>query len=682
MTLQLLKKRPTTVPAETSARSFLGRLLSRSASQSLLISAALVSSVAAQQTEQQHYAPPVHVQPAAWSVLESEAELNAGGKAVPVHAASVIPAAPAPVSRGAEIAKMAHYMRAQNEAASAAKNAQVNAALHQLQQTKALAAQGQKAPRQTAPRPIAPRPNVLPPANRQPYAYPPRRVAQNTATAAPQRSVTAAERPTRSLPAPPGRPTRTTNRTVRPTRTARAPVNQQPREQPGIGLQDRISKAFRKTFTRKKSDPQVAATAQSQTVPVYVEQPGFPTVAATPNAAIPNETVYIHEQPQNPNVRIAYRSTANPQDRVIVPSFVDAEPEFQLAASQQAVGSGLAQPRVLSHSQPLSHGASPQASIFQSASAQDEDSTVDERLRKLDDEFDSLSDSQDDSELPDRPSDEPTLDLDDDITRDDDSDDDGSDDERADEETRRIRTELEAEQDALEDDEEILDDDIFDEDEDEGPPVFDERGCEELRELLMGSSIRDISLDVSPPASPRRYEIGSISRSWTDASGNLLATGTMTDLRRGYVILDTGQKIPYSKLGEADWNAIAENWLLPSGCSIGYRGSIGRNWVPQTVSWQASNLCHKPLYFENVQLERYGHSRGPFAQPFHSAFHFFGSLLFLPYQTGIHPANECRYALGYYRPGSCAPWIIEPIPFSRQAIRRQVLASLGASFYP
>ena len=26
--------------------------------------------------------------------------------------------------------------------------------------------------------------------------------------------------------------------------------------------------------------------------------------------------------------------------------------------------------------------------------------------------------------------------------------------------------------------------------------------------------------------------------------------------------------------------------------------------------------------------------------------------------------NECQYALGYYRPGSCAPWLLAPIPLS------------------
>jgi hypothetical protein len=70
------------------------------------------------------------------------------------------------------------------------------------------------------------------------------------------------------------------------------------------------------------------------------------------------------------------------------------------------------------------------------------------------------------------------------------------------------------------------------------------------------------------------------------------------------------------------------------------------------------------LYFEEVALERYGHSVGPIKQPFVSGAHFFGSLIALPYNMGIHPPNECQYALGYYRPGSCAPWLVPPLPIS------------------
>ena len=76
--------------------------------------------------------------------------------------------------------------------------------------------------------------------------------------------------------------------------------------------------------------------------------------------------------------------------------------------------------------------------------------------------------------------------------------------------------------------------------------------------------------------------------------------------------------------------------------------------------WKASALCHKPLYFEDEALERYGHSWGPCLDPLVSGAHFFCKLPVLPYCMGVHPPNECMYALGHYRPGNCAPYMMRP----------------------
>ena len=82
---------------------------------------------------------------------------------------------------------------------------------------------------------------------------------------------------------------------------------------------------------------------------------------------------------------------------------------------------------------------------------------------------------------------------------------------------------------------------------------------------------------------------------------------------------------------------------------------IDRNWESTLFTWKASSLCHKPLYFEEVALERYGHSLNPLMQPIFSGVHFFATIPILPYLMGVYPPNECQYVLGYYRPGDCAP---------------------------
>ena len=89
-----------------------------------------------------------------------------------------------------------------------------------------------------------------------------------------------------------------------------------------------------------------------------------------------------------------------------------------------------------------------------------------------------------------------------------------------------------------------------------------------------------------------------------------------------------------------------------------------RHWPLITYTWKASALCHKPLYFEEVQLERYGHSAGPIVEPLLSAAHFFITVPLLPYYMGVDPPQECQYSLGYYRPGDCAPYMLDPFPLS------------------
>ncbi len=620
----------------------------------------LVSPDSGQAQQPAQYAPPVHIQPTAWSVLESEQNVAEERVTTPAEYDA---------ARSKQIANMSQYMRRQNESVTSAQDAQVNAALYSLQASRTMAAQGQ---RQSA----------------QPAAFEYRNTAPQRQTQ--QRQVQqrqpAAFRP---VAAP---PMNTAQR--RPTQTT--PLQRQPQTRKPVGLQDRISHALKSRFTRPATQ-QVAQGNVGQQIPVQASP--VPMRRAPKQIELVDHTVeassvaaelelpMLADEPVNPPrlqrqqpkraPKIEYRPKRNlaVSDDVIVPSFVEADtdelPELRLASSQDAIGSGVRRPRVSSHSTPTGYGRTArqeEISVFRNASSKrapqdDQQDRADaQRLRELDQELNANKPSRSDSELPQRTTqdDGPSLlDLDDEDSAD---------------EARRARSSRDAEVDDLEDEQNA--------DEGDGPPVFDERGCDELRSLLLKKTIRDISLDISPPASSRRTEMGTITRTWTDPSGYVLASGTMVDLRRGYVILDSGQKLPYAKLSEADWSAIAENWLLPSVCSVGQYGSTERNWMPQTVTWHASSLCHKPLYFENIQLERYGHSRGPFMQPIHSTFHFFGSILFLPYKTAINPPNECQYSLGFYRPGNCAPWLIDPIPFSRDGIRRQTLVALGLGLIP
>ena len=97
-------------------------------------------------------------------------------------------------------------------------------------------------------------------------------------------------------------------------------------------------------------------------------------------------------------------------------------------------------------------------------------------------------------------------------------------------------------------------------------------------------------------------------------------------------------------------------------------------------TWTASGLCHKPLYFEEVQAERYGHTIGLLNQPFLSTAHFFCNAAVLPYKIGMRPPQECVYPLGRYRIGGYTPRYIPAVPISIRGGLLQAGGVLAAVF--
>ncbi|MEM6363190.1 MAG: hypothetical protein AAF745_02105 [Planctomycetota bacterium] len=219
--------------------------------------------------------------------------------------------------------------------------------------------------------------------------------------------------------------------------------------------------------------------------------------------------------------------------------------------------------------------------------------------------------------------------------------------------------------------------------------------CDEFRQRILRETIDQVSLDISPPFRPdiidqaeyeelkSEFDAETQPRTWRNLEGKPLATGRLTDLAYEEVVIitdfGTRETIPMDELSESDLAFISSNWGLPTECLLPQSPYEQRNWNPQTVVWAASNLCHKPLYFEEVNLERYGHTAGPLAQPIVSSAHFFLNIAVLPYKMGVHSPHECQYALGYYRPGNCAPWIIPPVPLSVKGAWYQAAAISGTA---
>lgn len=104
------------------------------------------------------------------------------------------------------------------------------------------------------------------------------------------------------------------------------------------------------------------------------------------------------------------------------------------------------------------------------------------------------------------------------------------------------------------------------------------------------------------------------------------------------------------------------------------------SWNPQAFTWTTPGFYHNPLYFEEINLERYGHSAG-WGQPIASGAHFFGTVAFLPYKMGAYPRCETLYTLGHRRPGNCNPHQYQWVPFSWRGILYQGGATVGGAYY-
>ena len=103
-------------------------------------------------------------------------------------------------------------------------------------------------------------------------------------------------------------------------------------------------------------------------------------------------------------------------------------------------------------------------------------------------------------------------------------------------------------------------------------------------------------------------------------------------------------------------------------------------WGDQMFNWSATQFCHQPLYFEEVNLERYGYGCRPCVQPLVSGAHFFLTVPALPYKMVVNPPRECVYTLGYYRPGDRVPWQRNFLPWDTRAAVVEAGVAVGLVF--
>ncbi len=161
------------------------------------------------------------------------------------------------------------------------------------------------------------------------------------------------------------------------------------------------------------------------------------------------------------------------------------------------------------------------------------------------------------------------------------------------------------------------------------------------------------ALQVAPPTAPEPLPTPPSTRSAKpDEPGAGWVPTPLADLTTNIALPSDGD-FPYNYWNERAPQHVA--FFDPSGQT--------RGWPVNSFDWVASCFCCNPLYFEEVNLERYGYGCGCWGpccttcvQSAVSGAHFFANVVALPYKMGVDCPCDCDYTLGHYRPGSCPPW--------------------------
>lgn len=80
-----------------------------------------------------------------------------------------------------------------------------------------------------------------------------------------------------------------------------------------------------------------------------------------------------------------------------------------------------------------------------------------------------------------------------------------------------------------------------------------------------------------------------------------------------------------------------------------------RQWPANHASWASPAFCYKPLYFEQINLERYGIGYSCPTNSLVSGGKFFADATLLPVKLFKNPPHSCECTLGHRRPGDCTP---------------------------
>jgi hypothetical protein len=110
---------------------------------------------------------------------------------------------------------------------------------------------------------------------------------------------------------------------------------------------------------------------------------------------------------------------------------------------------------------------------------------------------------------------------------------------------------------------------------------------------------------------------------------------------------------------EARGRPTLERIVFPDEPVLSTEPYTGRVFPPAKEIVEPNYVCYCRLYFEQLNMERYGWDLG-FIAPFVSAGKFFWDVAWLPYHLGTEPCRKFECSAGYCLPGDPVPLLLYP----------------------
>ena len=140
----------------------------------------------------------------------------------------------------------------------------------------------------------------------------------------------------------------------------------------------------------------------------------------------------------------------------------------------------------------------------------------------------------------------------------------------------------------------------------------------------------------------------------------------------------------FKPIGEIRLHLPDDGKRLPPDCSQLFSeardGNYRRFDTNFCFHWEPTNFLRRPVYFDDVPLERYGQSKSELLQPGISASRFVLSTPMLPYRMALDPPWRCVSNLGHRPPGDCVPCIKQVPPIQGNATFVEAAVAVGLVF--